>query len=1006
MHPLHLLRRIEQICSQFEKDGRWGGSAVQACIESVEPSERNALAEELIPLDAELRLSAGHTPTATDYQSAVECDGVDLTLSELQQLISQVTRHASGNQPEPPSETEQYRFLERIGRGAYGDVWRVDDKLGQRSLAVKVLRASLLDDPNASERLLREALLTGRLQHPSIPPVYDRGTLPEGTTFYSMKLVGGETFESILQSRSEDDRELPRCLAIFEQLAQTVAYAHAQGVIHRDLKPHNVMVGDFGEVQVMDWGMAKSLDERDEPSETFANLDNENWRAISSDDTAKSLTTDGDVLGTPAYMSPEQARGEKENLDARADVFSLGAILFQVLTNQRIHQHLPPLEAVRRTATGQFADALSLLDANDLHADLTDLCRRCLAASPDDRPAGAGEISAAITEHLVSAEKRARQAEIERREGIVQQTESTRRRRLQLMALSAIAVVSIVGAAAAFWQRNEALRAQAEVVDALEVADQRLEQAQDVVEEFFLTVSDDQGPLARAAGAQAVRQELIEKARDYYREFLEESGGNPRLQLKIAKTYVRLADILKLVSPGESDQVDYATSAIEICSDLLRQDSQNAEAVKIKASAYAVLCLHYYEIGQQKAAIENIEMAIDQMRQLVRMRGTAGDRFGLAKYLQIHSVRVSDMGDHERSAELCGEAIEIGSSIQKEDPENVEYLHQLGRMRNSMAILYAFRLGKQDQGMAEFERAIECSRRGLELQPTRPDIQEDLSLQQMNLAMVQTHARQLDKARESFEGAIAAKKILVEQNPDVPNYRASLALAHGNFATFCLMHLKRIDLAAESMLGVVENRRVLVEQSPNIDRYRDELIISLNVWIADTYHVEHGERRDPPPPQEFAAETITEIQSLLAERAQRPPNQAAYQRKLQYWALVLDPEADPRPMLELTGDAKSGDAQSRKKLKEQFPVYRALALLRDGRHEEAAELLGETKPKKTSLNRRIVTALTQIPSDPEAAETELKKIEPQLFKTREITIDNLILFDQALRRLASLDATM
>jgi hypothetical protein len=220
------------------------------------------------------------------------------------------------------------------------------------------------------------------------------------------------------------------------------------------------------------------------------------------------------------------------------------------------------------------------------------------------------------------------------------------------------------------------------------------------------------------------------------------------------------------------------------------------------------------------------------------------------------------------------------------------------------------------------------------------------------------------------------------------------------------MHLKRIDLAAESMLGVVENRRVLVEQSPNIDRYRDELIISLNVWIADTYHVEHGERRDPPPPQEFAAETITEIQSLLAERAQRPPNQAAYQRKLQYWALVLDPEADPRPMLELTGDAKSGDAKSRKELKEQFPVYRALALFRDGRHEEASELLGKTKPKKTSINRRIVTTLTQIPSDPEAAETELKKIEPQLFKTREITIDNLILFDQAKRRLASLDATM
>lgn len=214
----------------------------------------------------------------------------------------------------------RYQAGDLLGEGGMGMVYRARDRVLGREVALKVLRPEVAM-PGLADRLAREAGILARLEHPGIVPVHDAGELAAGRVFYVMKLVRGERLDRFAAARP-----LGEVLRAFLRVCEAVGFAHAQGVIHRDLKPANLMVGDFGEVLVLDWGIAKVTGPpvAEQAPEVGPGLEGQ---AAPGGDSPDATTAAGTVLGTPGFMAPEQARGAVDLVDARSDVFSLGAVL-------------------------------------------------------------------------------------------------------------------------------------------------------------------------------------------------------------------------------------------------------------------------------------------------------------------------------------------------------------------------------------------------------------------------------------------------------------------------------------------------------------------------------------------------------------------------------------------------------------------------------------------------------------------------------------------------------
>ncbi|MEZ6187134.1 MAG: serine/threonine-protein kinase [Planctomycetota bacterium] len=260
--------------------------------------------------------------------------------------------------------------LDELGRGGMGVVHRVRDERLGRQAALKLLSPELLGDPGAQARFLREAELTASLDHPAIPPIYEAGTRANGQPFLLMKVIEGRAFSQLLRAAGPrpSGRPLRELLEVVVKVGEAVAHAHARGILHRDLKPQNVMVGELGEVMVVDWGLARRVDEPDAPRRPEAPL-------------REGLTQAGAVLGTPGYLPPEQADGE--HVGPPADVFALGAILTEVLTGQ------PPVTGAsvvnKLAATLQGKIEAPRDRRRDVPAALDAIARAALAPDPKDR---------------------------------------------------------------------------------------------------------------------------------------------------------------------------------------------------------------------------------------------------------------------------------------------------------------------------------------------------------------------------------------------------------------------------------------------------------------------------------------------------------------------------------------------------------------------------------------------------------------------------------------------
>jgi tetratricopeptide (TPR) repeat protein len=818
-------RQIDQTCDRFEVAWKARRPTPEEYLAEVGEPARAALLRQLLLVDWDYRRRAGEDPQAADYQARFPCDSA--VIEEVRREMSEdtvSTQEGAGdaNAPHTPwpgdrgsllwveadagAETgpDRYALLHEVGHGGIGVVFLGRDRHLGREVAVKVLHERYGDEPEARRRFADEARIAAQLQHPAIPPVHDLGALPDGRPFLSMKLIKGQTLDILLAARPNPSQDRGRFVAVFEQVCQALAYAHAHHVIHRDLKPANVMVGAFGEVQVMDWGLAKVLRPRPavvaaDPTETSGLTEVRSLR-----DSDGSVTQAGSVLGTLAFMPPEQAAGAVGKVDARSDVFGLGGILAVILTGQ------PPfvggsVETLRlQAARGRLGECFARLDACGADPDLVALCKRCLAADPAARPEDGGEVAAAVAALRQAADERARRAELERvrAEGEraaaqLQAVEQRKRRRVQLGLAAAVLLLVLIGGGAAWYLRQQHLeQAAAEARREAEQARQERERAHEVggylgqVGEHRRAQKWDRAwaALERAEGrlAGSTDEELLDRVRQA-RTDLEAFRRDQEMLAKLEEARLQLA------APGK-DGFDrkgmdrlyrQAFAGYDLDLDRLTPEEAGKRVADCRLAEALIVALDHWQNTltdrRQAARLREIANRADPNEWRRRLRETIGtsdeatvrrlgaerlpERLPSAAVVML-AYRLRDIGESKRAVEvlrqaqrdnpgdfwLCFElAAHASRQGQQGAEEAVRYFTAVLALRPGSAVVN-YNLGTALHDQKKMAEAVAAYRKAIDLKP-------DYAIAYNNLGVALA-------AQQKLAEAVAAYRQAIDLRPD------------------------------------------------------------------------------------------------------------------------------------------------------------------------------------------------------------------------------------------------
>ncbi|MEP3482478.1 MAG: serine/threonine-protein kinase [Fuerstiella sp.] len=491
-----------------------------------------------------------------------------------------------------PVGFERFESKSELGRGGWGVVMRAHDRQLNRDVAVKQLGEAAKADPDVARRFLHEARVTGQLQHPGIVPVYERGFRPEsGQPFYAMKLLDGNTLRDQMveyhacSQPAEKRSRFYRLLDCLVDVCRAVGYAHSQGVIHRDLKPANIVCGDFGETVVVDWGLARILDDEtaDSTSDDATVVAGTPMVAVAAKPSKDRFfdpvkTQQGSVIGTPAYMSPEQARGATTEIGIPSDTYSLGVILYVLLTGK------PPFHAndiqttLKRVVEGRYEHPKAI--NRSVPSALAAICVKAMGHRPEDRYQNGNEIAEELSRFL-SSEKVEAHSETK-----FEQVVRLCRRRPTLatamfLGVSIFTVCSTVAMVAihqahqqerAAKQRaviaQEAERsARIQAVSAKELAVERLDQSRIAADSWLIDLS---GSLEKFPGLSPMRSQLLRQASEHYQSLYdsippaaESPAGDATAaeeQIEAARCLLRLADLQMLMSQPADAKLLFANA--------------------------------------------------------------------------------------------------------------------------------------------------------------------------------------------------------------------------------------------------------------------------------------------------------------------------------------------------------------------------------------------------------------------------------------------------------------
>ncbi|MFL5244307.1 MAG: protein kinase domain-containing protein [Gemmataceae bacterium] len=696
----------------------------------------------------------------------------------------------------------QYRILDKLGEGGMGEVYQAADPLFNRVLAIKVLKADHKNQKEYERRFLEEAQILGQLQHPGVPPVHDRGCLSDGRPFFAMKVVKGQTLERLLDRRPGLDHDLARFLDIFEQVCQTMANAHTHGVIHRDLKPSNIMVGAFGEVQVMDWGLAKVLAASEDGDHSNQPDNDKSVIATMRSETTGDFTQVGGVIGTPAFMPPEFALGQIEDHDERSDVFLLGGILCVILTGR------PPYEAKKRLGSQQRADlqpAFDRLTACGADPELIDLAKSCLTPDQNARPLNAGVVADRLAAYRVAVGERTRRAELKQTELQVKALEERRRRRWQA-ALGALTTLTCLAGAGLWFQyrseketratadaqaeadnerkariaekdakereavlRKEAEEALKEVEKQRQRAEANFAKAQAAVDDYLTKISENQ--LLQVPGMQLLRRELLQSALTFYQGFLKERGDDPTIRAGLAAARLSVGKIQAELAPS-ADSYKSFQEALNLFQTLVKEKPEEPELKSRLAECYF------------------------------------------------------RMGNYAR-------AISHGEELVKAYPNQLRFQRDLAEAYNALA----------SRGPVRVDQSLEAHRKALALRETivqanlaDPDAQCDLAQTLHNVAVRLSIGNQLEEAASLFRKAADHAAIAVEAVPHSVRFRRILAISYQSLGATEARRMRHRE-AVTWLQKTIDNFQQLSDENPAIPEFATSLWMACYWALPEVRHL-------------------------------------------------------------------------------------------------------------------------------------------------------------------------
>jgi serine/threonine-protein kinase len=746
------------------------GGDVQTTLHSLDTGAQKALAD---LDDATLPQFAGETPTGTEIAS------------------SKPSAKSEDKQPSslpPPPSSLRYRRLHKHAAGGIGQVWLAHDDNLDRNVALKELRPEKADDADLRWRFLEEARITGQLEHPGIVPVYELAQDASGERpFYVMRFVKGRTLSADIQAYHQKraagqstSLDLNNLLQAFVGVCQAVAYAHAQSVIHRDLKGSNVILGDFGEVMVLDWGLAKKVGSGHSAvvsGQRPVASGQENWetsltrgnRPLATGHSG-SMTQEGYVMGTPAYMAPEQASGGTEKIDHRADIYALGAILYEILTGRppfTLSETLPGRETkvslevpellrrIREEAPPRprqlWSKAPPALEA---------ICLQALEKKPDDRYPSAGDLAKDVQRWLADEPVPVYKEPWHTRLG--------RWARRHKPAVTGLAVLLVAAVAALTISTILIGKEQKRTQEMALKAQENFRKARAVVDRFFVKISEER--LLNEPGLQPLRLELLQMARDYYQEFEKTHSDDPAVKADLAKTLFQLAMVTSDLGDKQG-AVRIIDRALELFESLAQ-----AQPARLDYQINVGKCYNrkgsFLHLENQKKA----EAAYLRAREILEPLAQKNENQDVLKFLAYTLGNLGSIYQNQRkkahALEAFKESLKITERLAKAAPDNPAYEDDLAAGHTNLAILYWQTMGQRQEAESHFLRSLNIHEKLVAKNGKVIEYQRDLAKSLLNLARF---LRSGSRAKALLDQALDIRKRVAAENPRVTLYQSELA---------------------------------------------------------------------------------------------------------------------------------------------------------------------------------------------------------------------------------------